>query len=281
MTDHCITLNNGVAMPLLGLGVFRTNTPREMADAIGWAWEAGYRSFDTAQMYGNEGLLGNAIHQLGLPREEIFLTSKINLGNMGQQRTLSSFQKSLEQLRTDYLDLVLIHWPGQRPQRLVETWQTLEELYAAGHVRAIGVSNCLPRHLEMLLERCSVVPAVNQVERNPLSSANHILSWCHSRGIHLEAWSPLCKGNLDLEPIRCLAEKYGRTPAQIILRWDIQRQVVAIPKSVHRARIFENAAIFDFALEDADMTLIDQMDIGRHSSHDPETFDFDEEGNFL
>ena len=281
MTDHYITLNNGVAMPLLGLGVFRTNTPEEMASAVGWAWEAGYRSFDTAQMYGNEALLGDAIRRLGLPRKDLFLTSKINLGNMGRARTLASFQESLERLGTDYLDLVLIHWPGQRPERLVETWQALEELYAAGHVRAIGVSNCLPRHLEMLLEQCSVVPAVNQVERNPLSSANELLAWCRGRGIHLEAWSPLCKGNLDLAPIRHLAEKYGRTPAQIILRWDVQRQVVAIPKSVHRQRIFENATIFDFALEEADMALIDQMDIGRHSSHDPETFDFDDEGNFL
>ncbi len=281
MTNHDILLNNGVAMPLLGLGVFRTASQEEMDHAVQWAWEAGYRSFDTAQMYGNEDLLGNALQTLALPRRQFFLTSKINLGNMGYRRVLSSFQESLDRLQTDHLDLLLIHWPGQQRERLADTWRAMEELYSAGKVRAIGVSNFLPRHLDWLAEDGTVVPAVNQVERNPQMNQNHLLAFCRQRGIQMEAWSPLRRGDLGNGTVLGLAEKYCRTPAQIVLRWNVQSGVAVIPKSVHRERILENAAIFDFTLEPEDMSLLDGLHTGRHTSHDPETFDFDDEGNFL
>ena len=278
MTDHDILLNNGVAMPLLGLGVFRTSSQEEMNQAVQWAWEAGYRSFDTAQMYGNEDLLGCALQTLALPRRSFFLTSKVNLGNTGYQRTLSSFQESLDRRQTDYLDLFLIHWPGQKRQRLADTWRAMEELYAAGKVRAIGVSNCQPRHLDWLAEDGTVVPAVNQVERNPQMNNNDLLAFCRSRGIQVEAWAPLRRGDLGSPALLQLAEKYHRSPAQIILRWNVQSGVVVIPKSVHRERIVENAAIFDFTLAAQDMALLDSLHTGVRTGSDPEAHDYDDDG---
>ena len=281
MTNHDVLLNNGAAMPLLGLGVFRTSSQEEMNHAVQWAWEAGYRSFDTAQMYGNENLLGNALRSLALPRDQFFLTSKINLGSMGAARVRSSFQESLDRLQTDYLDLLLVHWPGQRRERLADTWRAMEELYAAGRVRAIGVSNCQPRHLDWLAADCTVVPAVNQIERNPQMNQDSLLACCRQRGIQVVAWSPLRRGDLGSAVVLGLAEKHHRTPAQIVLRWNVQSGVVVIPKSVRRERIFENAAIFDFSLAPEDMSLLDGLHTGRHTSHNPETFDYDDEGNFL
>ena len=281
MTDHDILLNNGIAMPLLGLGIYRTSTREEMEHAVRWAWESGYRSFDTAQMYGNEDLLGDALRTLSLPRSQLFLTSKIDRGNMRRERVFSSFQESLERLRTDYLDLLLIHWPGQQRERLAQAWQAMEELYAAGKVRAIGVCNCVGRHLDWLAADGHVTPAVNQVERNPQMNHNDLLLLCRARGIQVEAWAPLRRGDLGSETILRLAEKYGRTPAQVVLRWNVQSGAAVIPKSVHQGRIAENAAIFDFVLEPGDMALLDGLHTGQHTSSDPETSDFDEAGNLL
>ena len=269
-----VALNNGVKMPVLGLGVYKTLEPSEMKTAVNAALEAGYRSFDTAQMYQNEELLGAALETSAIDRSALFLTNKVDLGNMGYQAVLDSFEVSLKKLKTDYLDLFLVHWPGQQKLRLQETWCAMEALYAAKKVRAIGVCNCLPRHLEWILEMRGVVPAVNQVERHPLRVGRELQDWCAARGIRMEAWSPLIRGNFNLPAILALAEKYQKTPAQIILRWDIQGGYVVIPKSVHPERIVENAGIFDFSLEPADMAVLDGLDIGHTISRDPRTYDF-------
>lgn len=274
MMGYSVELNNGVKMPILGLGVYQTLDKIEMETAIHAALEAGYRSFDTAQMYHNEALLGEVLEQTDFPREELFLTSKVNLENMGYENTLKSFEETLQKLRIDYLDLFLVHWPGQKKERLIDTWRAMEKLYRDGKVRAIGVCNCRPKHLEWIMEECEIVPVLNQVERNPRLNEKDLFDWCMSRGIQLEAWRPLNKGNFDLPEIQNLAKKYNRTSAQIILRWEIQSGYIVIPKSVNPKRIFENAAIFDFELEEQDMAIIDGMHIGRHSSYDPETFDF-------
>lgn len=269
-----IILNNGVKMPLLGLGVYQTTGDAEMRAAVDAALEAGYRCFDTAQMYKNEHVLGKALDAAGAPRDTLFLTSKVDLDNMGYENTLASFQQSLEKLRTDYLDLFLIHWPGQQQNRLLDTWRAMETLCAQKKVRAIGVCNCQPRHLQWILDACETAPAVNQVERHPLLNERTLIDWCVPRRIALQAWAPLLRGNLDHPEIMRLAHKHGKTPAQVVLRWDIQSGVAVIPKSVRRERIFENAAIFDFDLEPEDMAVLDGMDTGAHTSHDPETFDF-------
>lgn len=269
-----VTLNNGVKMPVLGLGVYKTLDLKQMQDAVDGALKAGYRSFDTAQMYGNEDLLGEAIQKSGINRQDVFLTSKVDTGNMGYQKTLDSFAVSLEKLKTDYLDLFLVHWPGQQKQRLRETWRAMEELCRAKKIRAIGVCNCVPRHLEWIMEDSDIIPAVNQVERHPLLNQEKLSSWCSKFQIQLEAWAPLLRGNFDLPQIQSLAGKYAKTPAQIILRWDIQSGFIVIPKSVHEERIFENADIFDFELSQEDMQIINQMNNGHTTSFDVETYDF-------
>lgn len=269
-----VSLNNGLQMPVLGLGVYLTKDFSEMQTAVDSALEAGYRSFDTAQMYQNEQLLGAALQNAGIPREELFLTSKLDLGNMEPQKALDSFQESLEKLQTDYLDLFLIHWPGQKKMRLQEVWRVMEDLYKKNRVRAIGVCNCTPRHLEWILENAEIPPAVNQIERHPLLNHQELFSWCAQKEIRLEAWAPLIRGNFDLPALAPMAKKYGKTPAQVILRWDIQSGYIVIPKSVHRTRIFENADIFDFALEKQDMDTIDGMDTGHTTGWDLDTFDF-------
>lgn len=269
-----ITLNNDVNMPLLGLGLYKTTNKEEMEEAVASALKAGYRLFDTAQMYGNEDLLGEALEKSDCSRQELFLTSKIDTGNMSYQDVLASFEVSLEKLKTSYLDLLLIHWPGQRRERLIQAWKALEALYVRGKVRAIGVCNCVERHLEWILEEGEVIPAINQIERHPLCNEKRLLEWCHKRSIQVEAWSPLIRGNLELPLLQELAKKYGRTPAQIVLRWNVQNRCITIPKSVHQKRIEENISVFDFSLSDEDMNKIDALNTGSHISRDAETFDF-------
>lgn len=186
-----ITLNNGVTMPLLGLGLYKATKQKELESAVQAALAGGYTLFDTAQMYENEAMLGVSLEQSGYPRQELFLTTKIDTGNMG--RVLDSFDESLARLRTSYLDLLLIHWPGQDRRRLVDAWRDMETLYARGKVRAIGVCNCTQRHLEWILEEGTVIPAINQVERHPLNNRKNLLQWCRDRGIQGEAWSPLLR----------------------------------------------------------------------------------------
>lgn len=273
MDEQFIILNNGVKMPLLGLGVYKTNDAADMETAVSAALAAGYRSFDTAQMYGNEGLLGAALKQSGFSRESLFLTSKVNNCNQGYHAALRSFDISLNRLNTDYLDLFLIHWPGQKETRLQDTWQAMIELMARHRIRAIGVCNCLPRHIGWL-GGSGVVPAVNQIECNPFQPQSATVFYCEAQGIAVEAWAPLNRGKLQDPAVTEIARAHGKTPAQVLLRWNVQNNRVVIPKSVHPGRIEENAAIFDFALTQEEMQRLGTLQQDRHTSYDLKTFDF-------
>ena len=264
------TLNNGVKMPWLGLGVFQSKDGEEVITAVKTALGNGYKSIDTAAIYQNERGVGTAILESGVAREEIFLTSKVWNTEQGYTTTLAAFEESLEKLQTDYLDLYLIHWP--KGERSVDTWKALEEIYAKGQAKAIGISNFLVHHLKDFLPHCKVMPAVNQVEFHPELIQPDLLKYCQNKGIQLEAWSPIMKGRVnDIPILQELAAKYGKTPVQITLRWDIQKGVVTIPKSVTPQRILANADIFDFELSPEDMAKIDSLDkdgrIGGHPDY--------------
>lgn len=272
ITD-CVVLNNGLKMPWLGFGVFQVNEGEEVENSVKWALEAGYRSIDTAAIYRNERGVGNAMRQSGIPREEIFLTTKVWNDDQRAKRTLEAFDESLERLGTDYVDLYLIHWPVKGCYQ--ETWKAMEEIYHSGRAKAIGVSNFLVHHLQDILEDSDIVPAVNQVEFHPFLVQPELLNFCKEHQIQLEAWSPLIRGEIVSVPeAQKLAEKYQKTPAQIALRWDLQHEVVTIPRSIHRNRIEENAQIFDFELSDEDMALLDALDAGRRIGPDPDNFNF-------
>ncbi len=265
-----VRLNNGTEIPWLGLGVFQSEEGAEVENAVKVALDHGYRSIDTAAIYRNERGVGNAIRESAVPREEIFLTSKVWNTDQGYQTTLDAFEASLEKLQTSYLDLYLIHWP--KDDRSLKTWKALEEIYRKGKVRAIGVSNFLVHHLEDFLPHCKVIPAINQVEFHPELLQPELLKYCQEKNIQLEAWSPIMKGRVNEIPlIQELAVKYGKTPVQIVLRWDIQKGVVTIPKSVTPERIRANADIFDFELSPEDVAQIDALDknkrIGGHPDH--------------
>lgn len=267
ITDYTL-LNNGVYMPRLGLGVFQLADGNEVIQSVHHALEAGYRSIDTAAGYQNESGVGTAIKQSGIPREELFITTKLANTNHGYESTLRAFEESRKKLDLEYIDLYLIHWPGK--DKYKETWKAFEKLHKDGFIRAIGVSNFKIHHLETLKQTSETIPAVNQVEFHPLLNQQKLLQYCKSEGIQLEAWSPIMKGNLNLPQITELAEKYGKTPAQIVLRWDLQHGVVTIPKSVHQERIIENAHIFDFTLSEEDMKAIDQMNQDYRFGPDPD-----------
>jgi len=265
-----VKLNNGVEMPWFGLGVFLSREGIEVENAVRIALDNGYRSIDTAAIYQNEKGVGKAIRESGIPREEIFLTSKVWNTEQGYQSTLAAFDESLNKLQTGYLDLYLIHWP--KGKRSVESWKALEELYEKGKIRAIGVSNFLVHHLKEFLPGCKILPAVNQVEFHPELIQPELLQFCKDKNIQLEAWSPIMKGRVNNIPVmQALAAKYGKTPVQIVLRWDIQKRVVTIPKSVTPERIISNSRIFDFELSPEDMDRIDCLDknqrIGPHPDH--------------
>lgn len=262
-----VKLNNGVEMPWLGLGVFRSEEGGEVENAVKTALTNGYKSIDTAAIYQNERGVGNAIKESGIKREDIFLTSKVWNSEQGYKTTLAAFDKSLEKLQTGYLDLYLIHWP--KGEKSIETWKALEELYKKGKIRAIGISNFLVHHLETFLPECKITPAVNQVEFHPELIQPELLKYCQNKGIQLEAWSPIMKGRVnDIPLMQELAAKYGKTPVQVVLRWDIQKGVVTIPKSVTPERIISNAQIFDFEIEPDDIAKIDQLDKnGRIGGH--------------
>lgn len=265
-----VKLNNGVEMPWFGLGVFRAKDGQEVENAVLTALKHGYRSIDTAAVYDNEKGVGNAVIESGVSREEIFLTSKVWNTDQGYKSTFRAFEESLERLQTDYLDLYLIHWP--KGKRSVETWKAMEELYEKKRVRAIGVSNFLEHHLEDFLPECNIIPAVNQYEFHPELLQPKLLEYCLKKGIRPEAWSPIMRGKVnDIPVLQALAVKYGKTPVQIVLRWDIQKGVVTIPKSVTPERIISNADIFDFELSSEDIAKIDGLDknnrLGGHPDH--------------
>ena len=266
-------LHNGVHMPYLGLGTYQADNDQEVIDAVKSALQIGYRHIDTASAYKNEEGVGQGIRESGVPRKDIFVTSKVWNSDQGYESTLKAFNESLKRLELDYLDLYLIHWPVAGKYK--ETWKALEHLYAEKKIRAIGVSNFLKHHLEDLLEVCKVVPMVNQMEFHPFLVQQDLIDFCTKNTIQYESWSPFMQGKVfDLDICNDLAKKYGKSVAQIILRWNLQKGVVAIPKSVHKNRIQSNADIFDFELSKADIAFLDGMEKGERTGPDPDNFDF-------
>ncbi|MBX6395038.1 MAG: aldo/keto reductase [Alicyclobacillaceae bacterium] len=266
-------LSNGVRMPWLGLGVYKVKDGDEVERAVKTAVHVGYRSIDTAAFYQNETGVGRAVRECGVPREELFITTKVWNTDQGYESTLRAFEESRKKLGMDYIDLYLIHWPVKGKYK--ETWKALEKLYKDGWVRAIGVSNFQVHHLEDLLADCEIVPMVNQVEYHPRLTQKPLLTYCREKNIQLEAWSPLMRGQiLDNPVVKELAEKYQKTPAQIILRWDLEHRVVTIPKSVREERIRENAEIFDFALSPEDVAKLDGLNRDQRVGPDPDHFQF-------
>ena len=271
--NDCAILNNGVKLPWLGFGVFKVEDGDVLEQAVSAALQIGYRSIDTASLYKNERGVGNAIRANGIPRDDIFLTTKVWNDDMRAKRTLAAFAESLERLGTDYVDLYLVHWPVAGYYK--ETWKAMEEIYASGRAKAIGVSNFTIHHLEDLFSQSEVVPAVNQIEFHPFLLQAELLAFCQSQAIQVEAWSPLMRGGIiQNEIVQEIANRHRKTTAQIVLRWDLQHGVVTIPKSIHANRIEENADIFDFTLSEADMKALDALDAGQRIGPDPHNFNF-------
>jgi len=271
--QDCTILNNGVAMPWLGFGVFQIPEGEETVRSARTALELGYRSLDTAMIYGNERGVGTAIRESGIPREEIFVTTKVWNADQGFATTLRAVDESLKLLQMDYVDLYLIHWPVKG--KYVETWQAMEKIYQAGKARAVGVSNFLVHQLEDLRSVSDLVPAVNQVEYHPACQQPDLYQYCKANKIQIEAWAPLMQGQGMSHPVIVeLAKKHGKSPAQVLIRWDLQKHVVSIPKSVHRERILANSQVFDFELDRDDMDCIAAMDENRRIGPDPDNFDF-------
>ncbi|OIN67326.1 glyoxal reductase [Exiguobacterium sp. KRL4] len=266
-----ITLNNGLVMPQLGYGVFKV-PEQDVYEAVLEALRAGYRSIDTAMIYENEAGVGRALKDSGIPREDIFLTTKVWNKDQGYEQTLAAFETSLQKLGVDYVDLYLIHWPMPDEDLYMETWRALEQLYQDGKTKAIGVSNFHIPHLTRVLEEGTVVPAVNQIELHPFLSQKAIRDFCQKNGIVVEAWSPLMKGRDALtEPvITDIATRHAKTPAQVILRWHLQHNIIAIPKSVTPSRIQENLDVFDFVLSSDDMKQIDQLNRDERTGSNPD-----------
>ena len=267
-----ITLNNGVEMPQVGFGVFQVPN-EETTAAVASALKAGYRSIDTAAIYGNEEGVGKALAQSGIAREELFITSKIWIADMGYEATLEAFEASLQRLGLDYLDLFLIHWPAPEKDLYVETWKALEKLYSEKKIRAIGVSNFQPEHLNKLIAEGTVVPAVNQVELHPALQNREVIAANAEHGVVTEAWSPLAQGAmLTDETILAIAEAHKATAAQVILRWHLQQGRVIIPKSVTESRIIANLDLFGFELSDDELASIDALDRDGRTGPNPDTF---------
>ncbi|ARW08301.1 aldo/keto reductase [Bacillus atrophaeus] len=253
-----VKLHNGVEMPRFGLGVFKVENGSEATESVKAAIKNGYRSIDTAAIYKNEEGVGVGIKESGVARDELFITSKVWNEDQGYETTLAAFEKSLERLELDYLDLYLIHWPGK--DKYKDTWRALEKLYKDGKVRAIGVSNFQVHHLEELLKDAEIKPMVNQVEFHPCLTQVELREYCKKQGIQVEAWSPLMQGQLlDNEVLKQIAEKHNKSVAQVILRWDLQQDVITIPKSIKEHRIIENADIFDFELSQEDIEKINAL----------------------
>lgn len=272
-----VQLQSGAEMPWVGLGVFRAKEGPELVNAIKSAIKHGYRSFDTASIYQNEEATGQGIREgieeAGISRKEIFVTSKVWNDNQGYESTIQAYEASLERLGLDYLDLYLIHWPVAGKYK--DTWKALETLYNDGRVKSIGVSNFHVHHLKDLLEDATVKPMVNQIEYHPYLTQKEVQAFCVEQGIQMEAWSPLMAGKiLDQPLLKEIGEIYGKSVAQIILRWDLQNGVVTIPKSTNEQRLVENASIFDFELSIEDMDRISALNQNKRVGSDPDNFDF-------
>jgi 2,5-diketo-D-gluconate reductase A len=270
-----VTLNNGVEIPQLGFGVFQIK-PADTVEATLAALEVGYRHIDTAEMYGNEKEVGEAIRRSGIPREEIFVTSKLNNGFHARDAALRAFDGTLEALGVERLDLFLIHWPLPGIDvDYIETWKAMEQIYASGRCRAIGVSNFKEHHLRRLFGDSEIRPAVNQIEVHPYLAQDDLRAFDAEHEIVTEAWSPIAKGKvLDAPAVVAVAERVGRTPAQVVLRWHIQRGDVVFPKTVNRTRMEENLALFDFELGTEDMATLTGLDRGERTGPDPDTMNY-------
>lgn len=271
-----ISLNNGVAMPQLGFGVWQVPDD-EAAKAVATALEAGYRSIDTAAIYANEEGTGRGVAASGIPREELFITTKLWNSDQGYDSTMRAFDASLDKLGLDYIDLYLIHWPLPSKDAYVDTYKAFEKIHADGRAKAIGVSNFLPEHLERLIAETSVVPAVNQIELHPQLQQGEPRAFHDRHGIRTEAWSPLGQGRglLEVPTVVAVAQKHGRTPAQVVLRWHLQIGNVVIPKSVTPSRIKENLDVFGFELDADDLAAFAALDEGKRLGPDPATFAYD------
>jgi 2,5-diketo-D-gluconate reductase A len=275
MSVPTIDLNNGVSIPQLGFGVFQID-PDETKDATLQAFEVGYRHIDTAQMYGNEKGVGEAIAESGIARDEIFVTSKLNNGFHAHDDALKAFDGTLEKLGLDQVDLFLIHWPLPGIDvDFVETWKAFEEIYASGRARSIGVSNFQPTHIRRLLQETDVVPAVNQIEVHPFLTNDEARATNAEHGIATEAWSPIAQGLvLDNPVIGGIATEHGKTPAQVVLRWHVQRGDIVFPKSVTRSRVEENFDIFDFELSDSEVGFISALNKDERTGPNPDEFNY-------
>lgn len=280
LTD-CYTLSNGVHIPCVGFGTWKAPDGDVAAEAVKTALRVGYRHIDTAQGYRNEGSVGRAIRESGIPREDIFVTTKLHNTCHGYAETHAAFKESMEKLGLDYLDLYLIHWPNPISVRdrwqeaNAGTWKAFEELYADGKIRALGVSNFLPHHLDALMQTATIAPMVNQVRLCPGETQPAASAWCAAHSVLLEAYSPLGSGAIFQVPeMTAFAEKYGKSVAQICIRWCLEMGYLPLPKSVTDARIAENADVFDFALERADMDAISAMTDCCGPSRDPDSVPF-------
>ena len=263
-----IALNNGVAMPAIGLGTYPLDD-REVAQTVLRATGVGYRLIDTAAKYGNETGVGDGVRACGIPREDLFVTTKLDGGNQGRDRAIPGLDASLRRLRLDYIDLLLIHWRLPWQDLYVDTWRTFEKILATGKTRAIGVSNFKPAHLERLAAGSDLVPAVNQIELNPGVGRVGAREYDAAHGIVTQAWSPLGRGELLSDRVITeIAGRHGRTPAQVIVRWHVQHGVSAVPKSTNEARLAANIGVFDFALSETDMLAIDRLDQGEAAAMD-------------
>ncbi|TGA98436.1 aldo/keto reductase [Sporolactobacillus shoreae] len=267
--DDQVKLNNGMGMPGFGLGVWHVRG-EDCVNSVTWALETGYRMIDTAEHYQNEDLVGEAVRRSGIPREQLFITTKLWNDDQGYDPALKAFDKSLKKIGLDYIDLYLIHWPIKG--KYLDSWRALVRLYEEGRIRAIGVSNFHRHHLEALTNVSDVVPAVNQIELHPLLSQVPLREYCASRNILVEGYSPLGTGTeLDHPVIRAIAGQHHKTAAQVILRWSIQNGVVTIPRSTKKEHVFSNADLFDFSLTEEDMVRIDGLNENKRNNTDPDT----------
>ncbi|MGM9966084.1 aldo/keto reductase [Rummeliibacillus sp. TYF005] len=278
MTNETVTLNNGVHIPAVGYGTFRVKDSDELAEMVTLAIKEGYRHIDTAHIYGNEESVGRgikkAIDEGIVTREELFVTSKVWNDGLSYDETIAAYEESIQKLGLDYLDLYIIHWPGQ-DDNYIEVYKALEELYNNKRVKTIGVSNFHVHHLEKLLANTTIVPAVNQIEFQPRLTQIEVREYCKKHGIQVEAWSPLMNGEILNDPTLVeIAEKYNKSTAQVILKWDLQNDVITIPKSMTPSRIRENLNIFDFTLTDEDVEKISALNEDFHYGANPEVFNF-------
>ncbi len=267
------TLHNGIGIPYVGLGVYQMKDPSETVQAVKSAIETGYLSVDTAAVYGNEESVGQGVKESGANRKDLFITSKVWNSDQGYDTTLKAFETSLKKLNMDYMDLYLIHWPVEGKYK--DTWKALERLYSEGLVKSIGVSNFHQHHLEDLMSNSNEKPVINQIECHPRLSQEKLKAFCQEENIAVEAWSPIAQGRVLDEPaLKQIAEKHGKSSAQVILRWHLQNDVVIIPKSVHANRIKENADLFNFELSSDEMNKINDLNQNERFGPDPDNFDF-------